>query len=158
LISTDIVLDPATQFGNDLEHAEQVLIAFFDALSQEDYRAAAQYHKVPNPLVFLYPDVDPENAEALLVKACNDKERFGCRFYCWKIKDIVDRTQASPGEFFFTVRFEDDDGNLLIDGDNVTPRVCDPPGCTHSEYAYTVIKSEGRFLVNGIPVFTGCWP
>jgi hypothetical protein len=141
-----------------LAAAEQALIAFFDALSRNDYGTAALYHRVPNPLIYLYPDIDPENAEALLMRACNDEERLGCRFYYWKIKDIVDRNQGFPDEFFITVRFEDDEGNLLIGGDNVTPRVCDPPGCAHSEYAYTVVKRENRYLVAGLPVFSGCWP
>jgi hypothetical protein len=148
----------ATKYESDLEAAEHALIAFFDALSRHDYRTAALYTRVPNPLTYLYPDIDRENGEALLTKACNDVERRGCRFYCWKIKDVVNRTQASPDEFFFSVRFENYQGDLLIGGDNVTPRVCDPPGCTHSEYAYTVIKRENRFLVDGLPVFTGCWP
>jgi hypothetical protein len=157
----DILLYPTpdgTKDASDLETAEQVLIAFFDALSQNDYRTAAFYHMVPNSLVFLYPDIDPENAEALLARACNDKERFGCLFYCWRIKDVVDRNQASSEKFFFNVRFEDNEGNLLVGGDNVTPRVCDPPGCTHSEYAYTVFMRGNRFFVDGIPVFSGCWP
>ncbi len=109
-------------------------------------------------MIFLYPEVDPEDAEALLTKACAADERFGCRFYCWKVKEVVSRSQLSPDEFAFAVRFEDDEGNLLIGGDNVTPRVCDPPGCTHSEYDYVVKKIAGEFYVTGIPVFSGCWP
>src|SRR3990172_13370158 len=71
---------------------------------------------------------------------------------------VVNRVQATPSDSHFTVRFEDGDGNLLVGGDNVTPRVCDPPGCTHSEYVYAVVKQENRFFVDGIPVFSGCWP
>lgn len=164
LAGTDHVDERGTSSGstpdpvNDLDTAEQTLLSFFDALDQNDFRKAAEYHVVPNPLMFLYRDIDPENAEDLLERACEDNDRAGCIFYCWRIKDIVRRSQASLDEFHFIVRFEDEDGNLLIGGDNVTPRVCDPPGCTHSEYSYTVRKHDGRFYVDGIPVFSGCWP
>jgi hypothetical protein len=164
LVDTDYVEERGTSSGSipdtadDLDSAEQILISFFDALAQDDYREAAEYHMVPNPLMFLYRDIDPENAEDLLERACDDNDRAGCVFYCWKIKDIVRRSQASSDEFYFTVRFEDEDGNLLVGGDNVTPRVCDPPGCRHSEYSYVVRKHESRYYVDGIPVFSGCWP
>jgi hypothetical protein len=144
--------------ADDIDSAQQTLISFFNALARDDFGEAAEYHMVPNPLMFLYPDIDPQNAEDLLERACDEHDRAGCVFYCWKIKDIVRRSQASSDEFYFTVRFEDEDGNLLIGGDNVTPRVCDPPGCMHSEYSYEVRKNEGRFYVDGIPVFSGCWP
>ncbi len=141
---------------DDISRAERVLITFFDALSRGDFKVAAHYHWTPNALIYLYPDIDREDAEALLIEACGD--RSGCQFYCWKIKDVVDRIRVSSNRFVFVVRFEDEEGNLLTGGDNVTPRVCDPPGCRHSEYAYTVIKDEGDFYVDGIPVFSGCWP
>ena len=148
----------ASPSANDLGSAERALLAFFDALSQGDYSQAAEYHWTPNPLASLYPDIDPADAEALLAEACTADERFGCHFYCWKVREVVSRTRLSPDEFAFVVQFEDADGNLLVGGDNVTPRACDPPGCTHSEYDYVVKKVAGDFYVNGIPVFVGCWP
>jgi hypothetical protein len=106
----------------------------------------------------LYPEIDPEDPEALLAKAYTDDERLRCRFYCWRIKDVVDRARISLEEFAFTVRFEDQEGNLLTGGDNVTPRPCNPPGCPQSEYTYVVKQIEEKFIVDGIPVFSGCWP
>lgn len=140
--------------SNDRSEAEQTLVSFFDALSQGQYREASEYFVVPNPLTLLYTEIDPQDGAALLARACED--RSGCRFYCWSIKDVVKSSQASPTDFHFTVRFEDESGNLLVGGDNVTPRVCDPPGC--SQFTYTVIKISDQFYVDGIPVFTGCWP
>jgi hypothetical protein len=142
--------------SSEIDLAEQTLISFFDAISKEEYKRAAALYIVPNPLAFLYSDINPANGEALLSRACGD--RSSCQFYCWRIKDVMSRVQVSPAEYSFTVRFEDGNGNLLVGGDNVTPRVCDPPGCTHSEYVYAVVKLEDQFYVDGIPVFTGCWP
>ena len=142
--------------SSDVDLAQQTLISFFETLSREEFKQASELYRVPNPLAFLYSDIDPADGEALLSRACSD--RSSCRFYCWKIRDVVNRVQATPSDSHFTVRFEDGDGNLLVGGDNVTPRVCDPPGCTHSEYVYAVVKQENRFFVDGIPVFSGCWP
>jgi hypothetical protein len=139
---------------NELDAAQRTLVSFFDDLARGRYRQASEHFVVPNALTFLYDDIDPQDGEVLLARACGD--RAGCKFFCWRIKDVIDRVQASPTTFYFTVRFEDEEGNLLIGGDNVTPRVWDPPGCT--EFKYAVVKVEDQFYVDGIPVFTGCWP
>jgi hypothetical protein len=141
-----------------LEAAEHVLLSFFDALSREDYRLAASYHLTPNPLSFLYEDLDPENAEALLARACTPSEQSWCVFYCWKIKDVVSRDQVAFDEYVFHVRFEDQAGHLLVDGDNVTSRPCGPTGCKQEVFIYRVILVEGKYYVDGVPVFSGCWP
>jgi len=95
---------------NDIDSAEDALISFFEALSRSDFKLASQYHLTPNPLMFLYEDVDPQDAEALLRKACVKNEQSGCVFYCWKIKDVVSRTLISPDKVAFIVRFEDEGG------------------------------------------------
>jgi hypothetical protein len=143
---------------SDIQVAEDVLIYFFDALSRQDYEEAAQYHLTPNPLIYLYEDIDPNDAEALLEEACTLSEQSWCVFYCWKISEIVYREKLSSLEFIFHVRFEDEDGNMLVGGYNITPQPCLPDGCTHDEYTYQVVKVDGEFYVDGIPVFVGCWP
>jgi hypothetical protein len=143
---------------SDILVAEDVLIYFFEALSRQDYREAAQYHLTPNPLTFLYDDIDTNDAESLLAEACTLSERSWCVFYCWKISEIVRREKLSSHEFLFTVRFQDEEGNILVGGDNVTPQVCGPEGCKRKEFSYVVIKKDGNFYVDGIPVFVGCWP
>jgi hypothetical protein len=147
-----------TMPANDFDSAEGTLISFFDALSRNDFDEASKVHLAPNPLTFLYEDIDPQDAEALLSRACTPSEESWCVFYCWKIKDVVCREQVSSEEFVFRVRFEDEAGNLLTGGDNVTPQVCGPTGCIQEEFTYHVVKIDRKFYVDGIPVFAGCWP
>jgi hypothetical protein len=143
---------------SDLQIAEDALIEFFDALSRQDYVEAAQYHLTPNPLTFLYDYIDPNDAVSLLEEACTLSERSGCVFYCWKISEIVRREKLSSHEFLFDVRFKDEEGKILVGGDNVTPQPCGPEGCKREEFTYVVVKVDGNFYVDGIPVFVGCWP
>jgi len=149
---------PTTTPASELDAAEHALKSFFLALSRNDYKEAARYHLAPNPLVFLYDDVDPGDAEALLTRACTPSEQSWCVFYCWKIKDVVSRQRVAFNEYVFDVRFEDESGKLLTTGDNVTPAPCIPPGCSREEFIYQVKKVDEKFLVDGIPVFLGCWP
>lgn len=144
--------------SGDVDVARRTLILFFEALWRGDYQTAAQVYWSPNPLQLIYKDVEPEDGEALLEKACESAVHAGCRFYCWRIKDVVGQSKVSSHSFVFTVRFEDPEGNLLSGGDNVTPGVCAPPDCPRTQFAYTVRKEGEAFYVEGVPVFSGCWP
>ncbi len=130
---------------------------FFDSLYRADYQTAANYYGGSYyALQSLYPDIDPQDQATLFKRACEGSEYA---FYCWEIRDFVGQEQVSPGKYLFTVRFEDDNGNLLTGGDNKTPTPCLPPeNCPRSQYVYTVLKDEGEFLVQELPVCAGCWP
>ena len=142
---------------SDLDLARSALITFFDSLYRDDYQTATNYYGgLYNALQSLYPDVDPQDHATLFKTACEGSEYA---FYCWKLKDIIKQEQISPGRYLFTVRFEDDSGNLLTAGDNKTPVPCLPTEeCPRSQFAYTILKVEDEFLVQELPVCTGCWP
>jgi hypothetical protein len=133
------------------------LTAFFDSLYTGNYQTATQYYGGSYyALQSLYPAVDPEDEARLFKTACEGSEYA---FYCWKLKDIVEQKQPSPDRYLFTVRFEDDSGTLLTGGDNKTPVPCLPgEECPRSQYTYTVLKVDGEFLVQELPVCAGCWP
>lgn len=141
----------------DLTLARSALIMFFDSLYTGNYQAAAKYYGGSYyALQSLYPAVDPQDQAALFKAACEGSEYA---FYCWKLKDIVQQEQSSPGRYIFTVRFEADGGTLLTGGDNKTPVPCLPAeDCPRSQYVYTVFKVEDDFLVQELPVCAGCWP
>ena len=143
--------------ANTAKVAQSTLIAFFDSLYTGDYETATNYYGGSyHALQSLYPDVDPQDYAALFKTACEGSKYV---FYCWKLKDIVKQEQVSPSRYLFTVRFEDDSGNLLTGGDNMTPVPCLPPeNCPRSQYVYTVLKIEGEFLVQELPVCSSCWP
>ncbi len=157
-IDTNIPPDQASvSTPSDLDLARSALITFFDSLYRGDYQTAANsYGGSYYALQSLFPNVDPQDHATLFKTAC---EGSGYSFYCWKLKDFVRQEQISPGRYLFTVRFEDDNGNLLNGGDNKTPVPCLPPeNCPRTQYAYTVSKVMDEFLVQELPVCAGCWP
>lgn len=154
-IDTNISPDQAiVSTPSDLDLARSALITFFDSLYRGDYQTAANYYGGSYyALQPLFPNVDPQDHATLFKTACEGSDYA---FYCWKLKDIVGQEQISPGRYLFTVRFEDDNGNLLTGGDNKTPVPCLPPeNCPRSQYAYTVLKVEDEFLVQELSVCAG---
>lgn len=155
---------PPAQAGiptaTEVDRARLALSEFFDALSRHEYQTAATYYGGSyHELQRFYKDVDPQDRAALFKSACERPATSPCRFYCWKIKDIVGQGQTAAGDYYFTVRFEDKDGNLLTGGDNLTPAPCGPPEeCPRSKYTYTMAKVADRYLVRTLPVSTGCFP
>ena len=143
--------------SSDLNLARSALVTFFDSLYTGNYQTVTKYYGGSYyDLQSLYPAVDPQDHAALFKTAC---EGSGYAFYCWKLKDIVQQEQISPGRYLFTVRFEDDRGTPLTGGDNKTPVPCLPPEeCPRSQYTYTILKVEDEFLVQELPVCAGCWP
>ncbi len=157
-IDTHIPPDQASvSTPSDLDSARQALITFFNSLNTGYYQIAANYYGGSYyALQSLFPNIDLQDHAALFQMACEGSDY---PFYCWKLKDIVGQEQISPGRYLFTVRFEDDDGNLLTGGDNKTPVPCLPPEtCPRSQYTYTVLKLETEYLVQELPVCTRCWP
>lgn len=144
--------------SGDIDEARRTLILFFEALSRRDYRAAAQFHWSPNPLQLLNKDVEPGDGAGMLERACESDPGAGCSFHCWRIRDVLGQTILSDHSFAFMVRFEDGEGYLLRGGNNVTPGVCTTPDCQRTEFSYTVRKEGDAYYVEGVPVFSGCWP
>lgn len=142
---------------SNVDMARAALTMFFGSLYRGEYQTAASYYGGSYyGLRSLYPDVDSQDHAALLKSAC-EGSRY--HFYCWKLKDVVEQRQISPGKYVLIVRFEDENGNLLTGGDNRTPVPCLPSeDCPRSQYVYTVLKVEDDFLVQELPVCVGCWP
>jgi hypothetical protein len=143
--------------SSDLDLARSALITFFDSLYMGNYQTAVKlYGGSYYALQSLFPNVDPQDHATLFQTAC---EGSAYAFSCWKLKDIVEQKQILPDRYLFTVRFEDERGNLLTGGDNQTPVPCLPTeNCPRAEYAYTILKVEDEFVVQELPVCAGCWP
>lgn len=157
-INTNISPDQAPiSTPSDIDLARSALITFFDSLYKDDYQTAASYYGAGSYHILqsLFPDVDPQDHVTLFKTACEGSEYI---FYCWKLKDIVGQEQISPDRYLFTVRFEDDNGNLLIGGDNTTAMPCLREDCPRSQYTYTVLQVEDEFFVQELPVCADCWP
>jgi len=69
---------------------------------------------------------------------------------CLGIKTIVGEEEVLATEFRFIVEFMNDDGTLFVRGPccGATEKEMPP----QSQFAYTVKKVEGRFLVQELPV------
>jgi hypothetical protein len=143
---------------SNLDLARGALITFFDTLHKGDYYTAATYYGGSYyALQVLYPETTNQQDPAALFKAACEASRYD--FYCWKVKEVVAQEQIASDRYLFTVRFEDDNGNLLTGGDNQTPVPCLPSeSCPRSQYTYIVLKVQEKFLVQELPVCANCWP
>ena len=146
-------LEPGTPIAGqapasaDLESARQALLAYFTALNAGRYAEAAGYYGGSYEILTGYnPDIQPENHEALL--------DAGCRYnglQCLKVREIVKTEQLSPTEFGLTVEFANPDGSLFQRGPCCGEDPAQSP--PESQFAYTVVKSDGKFLVQELPVY-----
>jgi hypothetical protein len=149
-------LDASLEPG-DMEQAHGALVAYFEALYRGDYQTAANYYGGSYyNLRWMYPDVDPDDRAALLASACLADSRYA--FRCWRVKDVLEAQYDPPDTYALTVRFADEQGNLLTGGDNRTATPCQPPDCPRTKYLYTVVKTGGEFRVMQLLVCLGCWP
>jgi hypothetical protein len=131
-----------------MEKARNVLVSFFDFLSQQEYeRAAALYGGDYQGLRDSNPLLDPHDHAALLKMGC---EINGLQ--CLRIKRIVDEQALSLAEYHFTVEFLNQDDSLFVRDSCCGGNAIDFP--PESQFAYTVIRNcAGEFLVLELPVY-----
>lgn len=107
-IAAEEGVDSLTNF----KMAELVLIRYFYFLNIGRYDKAVKYHGGGYAyLVDLNPAVDPADHQELLRRAC---EFNGLK--CLQIKEVIARETVSSSEFWFKVRFQNDDGSLFEKG------------------------------------------
>ena len=131
----------------DLEAARQALTGYFAALNDGRYGEAAGYYGGSYEILTGYnPDIPPEDYEALL--------DAGCRYnglQCLKVREIVKAEQLSPTEFSLTAEFANPDGSLFQRGPCCGEDPAQSP--PESQFTFTVVKRDGKFLVQELPVY-----
>lgn len=128
-----------------LDYARDALRAYFGALSAGRYADAAKlYGGEYEVLAGWNPDVAPTDEATLFERGC---EQNGLQ--CLRLKRIVSERALSPSEFAFTVEFLNADGALFTRG----PCCGATTGKTTSQFAFTVKKAGGAYLVQDLPVY-----
>ena len=101
-----------TLSNKDIGEAQQVVIRFFDLLSNEQYLEAAELYG--GSYLFHHEhcfDIDPEDIEKLWSEGCGR-----CGLQCFSIREIEYEERLLDGRLRFTVILSKKDGETLIIG------------------------------------------
>ncbi len=131
----------------DLEAARTTLLTYFDLLSTGRYaEATAYYGRGYEVLIGYNPSIDPTDHAALFQAACTFSG-----LQCLPIRNVVHAAQLSPGDFRFTVEFQNADGGLFALGPCCGADPGEAPPQT--QFDFTVKRVGDEFLVQELPVY-----
>lgn len=131
----------------NLQTARDCLESYFSLLSFGAYEQAAfLYGGSYKELQAMNPSISPDNIIALWESACTTNG-----FKCLQIKQILNEYEDKDGVFHFIVEFKHRDGQLLVVGPCCGADATQMP--PRSQFEFTVIRRQGRFLVQELPVF-----
>ncbi|GEM_PF-3498848 len=118
----------------DYDDPENVLLAYFHYLSNEDYEALVTVYGGSYELLQGYhADVDPNNYAELFRRYIHITGGQAVQ-----IKDILDSKKITDHEYQYTLTFLHLDGTEFFGG---------------KQYSYTVKRINGKFLVMEIPPY-----
>ena len=129
--------------NSDRALARQTLETYFALLHAGQYtEAVAHYGGDYQTLRDRNPDLASDDYAKLLERACRPQ--------CMALKEVLVQVERSPAEHHFMVRFLDQDGSTFA-----RPQLCCGGNSEPSmdQFAYTVLKVDGSFLVQELPPY-----
>jgi hypothetical protein len=130
----------------NLQTARDALESFFSLLSYGAYEQAAYlYGGSYEELRSLNPTVAPDDYISLWENACTVNG-----FQCLEIKQVLKEYQDDNGVFHFLVQFKQRNSDLLEVGPCCGTDATRMP--LLSQFEYQVIRRQGKFLVQDLPI------
>ncbi len=134
-----------------VDHQQEALTAlqnFFSSLNSGDYASAvALYGGSYEMVAGMNPEVNINDPVSLFTNGCTING-----YMCLKIKEAALKEQKSNSEYVFTVKFENPDGSLFVQGPCCGQTEAESP--SKSEFLYTVKQnSSGQFVVMDMPPY-----
>ena len=141
------ILMAACFFENDAGQAKEALIRYFDSLEADEFEEAADLYGGSYELLYSYnPDLDPDDREELLARACHQNG-----FQCLQVQIATFNELTEKGEYIFTVQFLDAEGELFVLGPCCGEEPESPP---EFQFEYRVVKNGyGDYQVLDLPVY-----
>lgn len=140
----------STLFNRDavnLQTARDCLESYFSLLSFGAYEQAAfLYGGAYTELQNMNPSISSDNIIALWESACTANG-----FKCLQIKQINKEYKDEGGIFHFLVEFKYRDGDTFVLSPCCGAEATQMP--PQSQFEFTVIRRDGKFLVQELPVF-----
>ena len=128
-----------------IDYARDALRGYFGALYAGRYADAVRlYGGTYEILAGWNPDLPARDQARLFERGCTQNG-----LQCLRLKRIAVERAVSSGEFHFTVEFLNDDGTLFERG----PCCGATTSKTISQFAFTVKKVGGAYLVQDLPVY-----
>ena len=133
--------------STNLQTAQDCLESFFSLLSFGAYEQAAfLYGGSYEELHRLNPAIPADEYATLWENACTTNG-----FQCLPIRQVLQTYEDPNSTFHLLVEFNDRDGNLLVVGPCCGADATQMP--PRSQFEYTVIRRQGKYLVQELPVF-----
>lgn len=133
--------------STDLARAREALQAFFSLLHDQRYSKAIPYYGGDYEILREWnPTVAIDDYATLFQNGCTMNG-----LQCLVIKTVLEEKEVSPGVYWFNVQFVQDDGSLFTRGPCCGATEAEMPMV--SQFAYTVKKVDGKFLVQELPVY-----
>lgn len=131
----------------NLQTAQDCLESFFSLLSFGAYEQAVfLYGGSYDELRSMNPAIPADAYATLWENACTTNG-----FQCLPIKQVLQAYEDESGIFHFLVEFKSRAGGLLVVGPCCGADVTQIP--PRSQFEYTVIRRQGKYLVLELPVF-----
>lgn len=131
----------------DLQTAQDCLESFFSLLSFGAYdQAVFLYGGSYQELRSMNPAIPADAYAALWENACITNG-----FQCLPIRQVLQAKVDESGVFHFLVEFKSRDGGLMVLGPCCGADATQMP--PRSQFEFTVIRRQGKFLVQEPPVF-----
>lgn len=149
LIATSLAacLPSHNRQSSNLQTAQDCLESFFSLLSFGAYEQAAfLYGGGYEELRSMNSAIPADEYAALWENACTTNG-----FQCLPIKQVLQTYEDPNGTFHFLVEFNNHNGNLLVVGPYCGADATQMP--PRSQFEYTVIRRQGKYLVQDLPVF-----
>lgn len=138
---------PETGAPTHLMQAREALQTFFSLLHDQRYSEAVQYYGGDYETLREWnPTVPGDDHAKLFQNGCSQNG-----LQCLVIKTVLQEEEMSTGQYLFTVEFAQDDGSLFTRGPCCGATETEMPPV--SQFAYTVRKVNGQFLVQELPVY-----
>jgi len=123
-----------------LTQARGALLTYFSVLHSQDYNEVIYFYGGSYGLLRDWnPTVDPNDFAALFENGCTINGLM-----CLEARTVVQEEEISPHEFKFVVEFMNEDGSIFMSGPESSPQ---------SQFIYTVMMVDGRFMVQDLPVY-----
>jgi len=142
-------ISTGSQEGNDAQIATETLLQFLSNLHEGRYEeAAASYGGTYETMIDHNPSINPADHASLMKNAC---EINGAQ--CLEVENAQLIGQTTPGQFTFSLQFQQQDGALYVRGPCCGASETDEPA--QSLFPVSVKKTpEGTFLVLDMPPYS----
>jgi len=125
---------------DDLDQARESLFSYLSLLHAGRYAEAVNLYGGSYDILRDWnPAVDPDDYAALFENGCETNGLI-----CLEVVTVLLKEVVSSHEFKFIVEFLNEDGSLFVSGPEASPQ---------SQFTYTVMKMDIRFLIQDLPVY-----